>query len=383
VGGGVGVALAALLLLDVRLAGTGRGLYLLRHGWRWQIADDLYLGDETRFVVGVDVRRLEEEVSGGYSGPRPGLQCDWAVWDGTGWVRNLLPGGRELVTTFSRYVDPVGRHPEGLFIGGRPPPLPGNEGTRVLNQSGMAYYDGNRWFHVWCNANEALESEDGSRTLAIGDWEYLDGEVVLNNSQATELRSRHQAALAGTGLRMERRAAFLAGQPYLVLRVRIVNLGPFPFSFRYGYGDEPWLGEYGNSAGNVGWVDGGLVLVEADLDPTRHRYAGYVDSGNPLLGVSSEDFTHLANFIEWRPESAPSRVYFSNAMGAYPREGEGVPLQGNERALALEWQSIALQPGEAWETALAIGFAGRVLRGQLPVKPPVDFGAERNTHARP
>ncbi|MEW6489704.1 MAG: hypothetical protein AB1578_17565 [Thermodesulfobacteriota bacterium] len=377
----LGIGVAAVLLIDLRLEGTWRGLYLLRDGWGVEISDDLFLGDEGRFLFGLDVRRGAVAPPVGYDGPRPALVQEWVAWDGTGWVRNLLPGGREIVTTFSRYVDREGRHPTGLFIGGRPPPLPGNEGTRLLNQSGMAYYDGNRWYHVWCNANEALATADGSVTVQTVDWVYRESEVVSAGPGAVALRSLHVVDLAGAELEVERHALFRAGEPYVLLAISISNRGSEAVGVRYGYGDEPWLGEYGSSEGNVGWVEGRLVEYEEGIDPARHAFAGYFDYGNEAIG-SPHTFTNLANFVEWHPETRPSAVYFSNSVGQAPQEGPSVALAGNERAITLEWGPGDVVQGEPARIILAVGLAGDVHPGLLPSKPPVDFSPAEQALAR-
>lgn len=376
-GAAVAVLAVVAAVVDVRVTGTGRGLYLLREGWRWTLADDLLLGNENRFVFGVDLRWSAEDVHSSYRGPRPALLHEWFSWDGTGWVRNLLPGAAELVTTFSRYVDRDGRHPQGLFIGGRPPLLPGNEGTRLLNQSGMAYYDGNRWSHVWCNANEAVATADGAVTVQTVDWQYEEGGVVAAGPNVVVLRSLHLLELSGSPLEVERHAVFRAGEPYVLLAISITNLGSDPVGLRYGYGDEPWLGEYGSSEGNVGWVEDRLVQYEEEVDPAVHSFVGYFDYGNEAIG-SPHTFTNLANFVEWHPETPPRAAYFSNAVGQLPREGSHTPLAGRERAITLEWGPGELGPSQKARILLAVGLAGYVHSGFVPSKPPVDFSpAER------
>ncbi len=377
VGAGAAVGLAALALVDVRVTGTWRGLYLLGGDLGWEVADDLFLGDESRFVFGVDVRRRAEDGLGGYGGPRPILVHDWAAWDGTGWVRNLLPGGREIVTTFSRFVDAEGRHPQGLFIGGRPPLLPGNEGTRVLNQSGMAYYDGVRWFHVWCNANEAIGNEEGDLSVPGVEWSYEGGEVLVSGTDVLVLRSEHLVHLGDGELAVVREAFFRAGEPYVLLEIVVANPGTEPVTFRYGYGDDPWLGDYGSSGGNVGWVEGRTVLYEEWVDPTVATFAGYFDYGNEAIGAP-HSFTNLANFLEWHPETRPSAAYFSNSVGSQPADGQPVPLAGGERAITLEWGPGALAPGAATRILLAVGLASPGSSVGLPRKPAVDWSlAER------
>jgi len=68
--------------------------------------------------------------------------------------------------------------------------------------------------------------------------------------------------------------------------------------FIYVYGDEPWLGNYGSSAGDVGWVADGLVLHEGAIDVNKYNFLGFYDYGNDVI-VELHNFTGMANFIEW------------------------------------------------------------------------------------
>jgi hypothetical protein len=376
-----------IALVDFDLTGSGDGLYLFRKGWQWKVSDGILLGDESRFVFGLDVRRSAVDVDREEGGERPRLVYDWIWWDGTGYVRNLLPGGREIVTTFSRWVNEEGRHPSGLFVGGRPPLLPGNEASRTLNRSGMAYYDGRRWLHVWCNANEAIGIGAEGVVIQIFDWDHVESGILVGSPREVRLRSVHRVAgpwgdvsrsargsSESVSLDVVRHATFRAGEPYFVLTMSVTNAGNHEVEFRYGYGDEPWLGDYGSSEGNVGWVDGRLVYHEEEIDPSQHRFAGYYDFGNEMVSAR-HDFTEIANFVEWHPDTPPRRVYFSNGVGQSPDLAKQVPLGGNERALTLEWGPVALAPGETAHVSLALGLGETGEAPGVPRKPPVTFEA--------
>ena len=361
----------AVVFVDVDLKGSWEGLYVVRRGSEFAVTNELLLGNESRVIVGVDGPSPVGNPSVTPEGDRPRLVSELDPQEGSGWVRNLLPGGREWVVTFSRYVDPQGKTPRGLFVGGRPPRLPGNEDTRLLNRSGMAYFDGVRWFHVWCNANEALGTPMGELVIQTVDWEYLGSQVAEGDPRHLIWTSRHRAQLPEGPILVERFAFVRAGDPYLVLAVLLTNEGPTDVHFRYWYGDEPWLGDYGSSQGNVGWTAEGLILHESWVDTGRTPFVGYFDYGNEAIGAP-HTFSNMANFLEWHPTTRPNWAYFSNVLAHPPEVGPAVPLHGTERAITLEWGPGVLASQETAYVILAIGLALPGPEG-FPEKPRVSF----------
>jgi hypothetical protein len=156
---------------------------------------------------------------------------------------------------------------------------------------------------------------------------------------------------------MERYAYFKAGKTYFRLGVNLMNVGDVPVRIAFAYGDEPWVGKFGSSDGNLGWTEEGIVGVVANVDTRANRWGGILDAKSGL-----------ANFLSWEG-SRPDVVFFGNHPGT-PRPTEmGSALTGNEISIGLEWRDRVLQPGETLPIRLTIGVASPGPVG-VPTPPP-------------
>lgn len=349
----VSLALAGVLAAATRVtfAGHWYGLFLLRgkDGPTLELKDDLVLGDGSRLLVGLQfaaVRRLLGRAAA--SGTR--LELDWDEREGSGMVTNHLADGTELITLFSRYTDSQGNQPHGLFVGGALPEIAADPASQ--SESGMTLHDSRGWTHIWCNVNEAMEV--GDELTFPGQWRFLGSRVHIRDPQRAVLESSHEVVgRGGARLRVDRFAYFKAGEPWFKLGIRVTNVGEAPARYSYIYGDEPWVGEFGSGAGNVGWVTSGLVGNEAVLDTHQHRWAGIYD-----------EKSGAADFLAWVGDDVPDDAYFSNTAG--PPAGRE-PLTSNEVFIAVEWLSRTVRPGESRNMLLAVGMGERTARGpRLP-----------------
>jgi hypothetical protein len=353
--GALGVLAFALALTRVEVSGAWYGLYLL-HGAGaapLELADDLLLGEGNRVIAGVSFSRVREVTQSGdrLRGGDAWLESEWDAALGRGIVRNHLADGTELVTLLSRYHnggdDGEDRH--GVFLGGSIPDVALD--VSLQNQSGMAYRDRQgRWFHIWCNANEAIWDVARGREIDTWEYRYVDSHVVVHDARRVVIESEHEVFVSGVPLRMNRVAQFTAGAPYVLLGVTLENVGASPVRFMFLYGDEPWVGDFGVSAGNLGWTSDGVFADEARIDHVSHRWAGIVDTKSGK-----------ANFLAWLGKELPTLVYVSNAVGKIV---PGVPLASDEIFIGTEWH-WELAPGDSRHLLLAIGMAGRDPAGRL------------------
>lgn len=370
--GSTGVA-ALILLLDFSFSRDFEGIYLLRSatGKGVALSNTLYLGEEERYLWGIDL--LVRPVMIGNVAPSPLLTLDWNESAGVGYLRNDLGDGTTLVTNFSRYLDSDGRHTRGLFVGGALPAVVRRENQSTQNASGMTWFDGTDWNHIWCNTNEGIGSTVSQASAAPSDWTFLDSRIVEQSAERVIVNSRHLVTLDGVPLRIEREVEAVAGRPYLQLEIKVSNVGTRPAAYFYYYGDEPWLGDFGSSAGDIGWLPDRLVLHEDTVDPLRYSYAGMADDGNDLLG-EGHNFQHVANFIEWFGPDRPNAVFFANQYFGIKHDPRlRVPLFGNSRSLGMYWGPRNLAPGESRLMTLAIGMAQREFNSVIPKKPPVEL----------
>jgi len=345
-------------LTEVNVVGHWQGLFLLRgrSGPRLELKDDLFLGDGSRVIASLSFSRARRLLAGGAGAEagKPWLELDWDEAGGGGIVRNHLPDGTELVTLFGRYEDSQSRTPQGLFVGGAIPDVAADEAR--ANQSGMAHRDSRGWHHVWCNVNEAIFDVVRRQLSYPSAWKLLGTRVLIGDRDRLVIESSHELAISGGPIRMDRFAYFRAGKPWFKLGIQITNTGDDPIHYAYTYGDEPWVGDFGSAAGNVGWTAEGYVRTEEAIDPVANRWAGVLD----------ED-SGVANFIAWVGGDLPDLVYLANAPGALAR-GARAPLDSNEIFLGLEWSPRILGPGESRSMLLSLGLA-EIGRTGLPAIP--------------
>ncbi len=373
------LSLGAVSAVDVTLTGNYEGVFLLkgRQGALLELKDDVFLNEGQRYIVGIDLEKIKQLMhSQAHASTQnaPHLYFEWNEKNGDGIVKNHLPGGRQLFTSFGRFIDNNGLKVSGLFVGGGLPSASREEAGSRLNETGMAYFNGVRWLHIWCTANEAMSSFSSFTPSYPSSWKFLGSRVLHEGEESLVLQSSHGIMNENEPLRMDRYAHFKAGETYFFLEIVIKNIGKKPTTFFYLYGDEPWLGEYGSSAGNVGWAEDGMHRFEGYLDAGKNHYAGFYDYGNDAVN-EPHTFTRAANFIEWFGSERPS-VYFANDVMFVPQKGRGAPLSSNERFLGLNWGPKTLEPNQSVTYILAVGMAGHDDRTDLPVIPeinPVNF----------
>lgn len=367
--------LLAVLGVNFNITGHFEGIYLLRdkQPGKYDVTDHLYVGEGQQLIYGatfkpelfnflsVIVPNHKEDVAH--------LHVDWSPKDGSGYVANHLPDGTRLVTYFGRYLD-EGKEVHGLFVGGG---LPDTVATNInynMNNSGMTYYNGKTWYHIWCSVNEGIDFDEPGEPLTPASWAFRGSKVVSISDSNVVIESSHEARQNSSRVRIERRVSFTAGEPYFNLVIWIKNIGIAPVYYHYVYGDEPWVGYYGTSLGDVGWVNDRIITHEEVIDSSKYSYAGMADLGNRAIGEQPV-YTNLANFIEWTGEQRP-KVYFSNDSGSPERHPVKTPLDSNERFIGLQWDK-SLLPGDTQTIRLNIGMAAFNQKTGIPVKPPTTW----------
>jgi len=207
--------------------------------------------------------------------------------------------------------------------------------------------------------------------LYPSDWEFLGSKVLFSTKSEIVLKSSHRAQLDGVPVNIDRYLFFNVNNRFVTLAIRIKNIGDKPTGYYYVYGDEPWLGDYGTSKGNVGWSEGKLFHYAGIVDPNANSTAGMADLGNPLSPYEQgRNFSGLANFISWIGMVRPSMVYFANKEGDPHDEKERIPLDSPiNRVIFCQWGPVRLPPQESTTIILAIGMAERDKITGMPVQP--------------
>ena len=336
-----------------------------------EIGDDLFPEESHRLLWGRALGHLKNVESNGACGPsnKPCISYEWNTKSGRGFIKSAYPDGRKIVFNLGRFLDSDKLPVSGLFMGGGLPP--GDPDFKLFdkNETGMAYYDGHRYFHIWCNVNEGI-LDAANVPIYPSQWKYVSSKVLESSVNDLTIVSRHVVLVNKVPVAVERFLFYQNGDPYVTFVTKLRNTGTTPTMFTYLYGDEPWLGDYGSSAGNVGWLEDRLVLTETEIDTRRYSYAGMFDYGNPLAGESHDFYSKKANFIEWRPESRPDSGYFSNQIGQYAAAEQKVPLASlSDRVIILQWGPRILYPGQTYSFTISVGMAGNDPKTGLPVKP--------------
>lgn len=328
------IALGILLLIIL-----SSGLFSMLFVYRIQSPErQIKIIDNLIFIVG-DIPPFNILLEGIASASNtPLIEPKYDIEKGKGFVLQKMPDGKRFLINFSLFSGD-GIEPKGLFIGGSPESLP-------LEASGISYFDGTRWRHLWCTANEGI-SASGGEVIQVPNWKYISGDLERTFSHI-RLSSKHEVIISGQPILIERTAYVQAGESLLTLSISIKNTGMKPIVFDYAYGDEPWVGEYGNSLGDIGWYEGGVVKYEMHL-PKNTTYAGFINKGNDAIGEGQYDGT--LNFISWQPEAV--EVYFSND---FHKVEPSVPLKDREnRILNIVWKAQSLMPTETKTYRFQIG----------------------------
>lgn len=378
------VALLALVFPLVFFCATTRfdfgsqidGIYLLKggKGHLFELKDNILPGEYHRLIGKVEFEALysrwrsEKNADKG----KPYLKYQWHEKDGRGYFITFFPDGSKFLACFGRFIDDGNKPVKGLFVGGGLPYSHYEEDSELkMNETGVAFYNSREWHHLWCNANEAIFPASDQRTsISPGSWEFLGSRVVFASQYQLIIKSSHQVRLDTVPVRIDRFLIYHADNRFFTLAIRLTNIGNSPASYCYAYGDEPWVGEFGTAAGNVGWARDRLYYYESHIDLTKNFYAGMYDIGNPVIRENRDGFTGLANFIEWQGGVLPDLAYFSNRFGVEPSDGASIPLADkSNRAMALKWASRQIQPGQSEQMVLTIGMADKDPATGFPRKP--------------
>lgn len=335
-----------------------------------EIKRDLFFEDADRLLFMFDANQMLNYLMRGLAiaKGKPVLELSWNSGSGVGDIKQFRSDGTMISLSFSRFKADSGEQ-HGLFLGGD---LPYGDGSRSRNRnnSGFGYYDGTSWSHIWCASNEGLHIARTNQSVLPPMWKYSGSRVIKNTQEEIILESEHEVDIDGTRIKMTRDVALRAEEDYFLMRIRITNPNYNPFTYSYAYGDEPWVGNYGTSDGDVGWYDRGVIQYEKFISPLQHKYAGYWDYGNEAAG-EKHLYTGSANFIEWISPT-PSYVFFSNTLDDCCKELS--PLSSkNNRVLNIVWFNQTLMPGESRDHIFAVGMAKVDPATGFPKKPAINL----------
>ncbi len=354
------------------------GLFVLRgeNGQWFELNGDLVPEDAPRLIWAMPLYPFKKVVEGSKCSDKSQACIDfrWNKQRGRGFIKNTWPDGSKLVINLGRFKDSNGKYPSGIFIGGGLPPADPDYRFLDNDATGMTYFDGQRWHHVWCNSNEGLISPSQPNMPSYpSDWTLKSSWVRENNGRDLTIESNHSLTLNGVPMDAKRMLFYTTGNSYVILSTVFTNRGKVSLPLTYMYGDEPWIGEFGSSAGDIGWTGKELILTEREINTTKYSYFGMFDYGNELAGEEHR-YSGIANFIEWDKDSKPNKAYISNFSGGILNPDKIVPLVSpSNRFIGLQYGPYILQPGASFGFTLAVGMAGRNQKNGLPIKPTTEL----------
>lgn len=109
-------------------------------------------------------------------------------------------------------------------MGGEHPHNLKNEIPDALNDTGIAYFDGNRWYHIWYSANEGFAARaDFSFRIPPSLWEFQCNKILKDTSNELIIKSAHIVRFDNYKMNIDKYAIFKAGEPYFILIIRFKN----------------------------------------------------------------------------------------------------------------------------------------------------------------
>ena len=302
----------------------------------------------------------------------PALKVGWDPATGKGDVVHRLAGGDRMRTCFHcGYAGYTG----GLVIG-------------AFNGSGLGLYPqrpirGFKRINVFCAQDESIWDRAEKAEYSYG-WsenfgkkgkgkrlEYVRGRIVEGGPERVVLQSEN----AGGCYRATKVAHTRKGATWWILATRITNRCDHAIRFDFFTGDDPWIGLYKSSDGDVGWISQGLVRHEQALGAGEFVVGGLYDLGNEALGQEEGSFSGQANFFLLDPAlPLPDLAAFANSFAHHAEDVDETRALDNKTltALNLGWLDRTLAPGKGLTVALALGLARTGdTPGQLPEAPEI------------
>ncbi len=305
--------------------------------------------------------------------PTERLELGWDPKTGKGDLRSFLASGDVLRVCFHCGFK---GYTGGLVVGS-------------YNGSGFGFYPrrpirGFRAVNVFCAQDESIWDRDESVEYSYG-WsenfgkgddgkrlEYVRGRVIEQGPERVVLQSENQ----GGCYRVTKLATMERGARHLVIATRVSNRCDRPLRFDLWSGDDPWLGTYASSDGDVGWIPGELIRHGRVLRLGAFSEGGFYDLGNSALGQRETGFSNQADVFLLDPAAAlPDLALFANRFAHAASEVDPSRPLDNKGMIALNlgWLARELAPGEGLTVAFALGLAETGEPGSIPRAPPVSL----------
>lgn len=287
--------------------------------------------------------------------------------------------------------------------------FPGYTGGLVIgnyNGSGFEWIPsipirGYHSLNIFCAQDESIWDRSSNKEYTFG-WsenfgtgedgerlEYVSGAIEELVSERVVLRSKNR----GGCYEVDKRLMWKQGATYVLIGTRVRNICNEAVQFDFWTGDDPWIGKYRSSEGDVGYANGMLVRFETKLESATFQFGGVYDLGNIESGEREGTFTGAANFIMPRPTlnlgghgslaapfapnstfPQPDNVYIANRFAHADAEIQPQKPLDNKSMLALNlgWKSVSLTPQETVSFGYALGMAQSTGTAEVPLAPEIN-----------
>jgi hypothetical protein len=222
---------------------------------------------------------------------------------------------------------------------------------------------------IWDLADEAEYTYGWSENFGDGRdgkrLAYVAGRVLASDEHEVVLSSTN----AGGCYEVHKTAYTKEDWNAWIIATQVRNRCAHPVRFNFFSGDDPWLGHYASSDGDVGYTPDGILRRERSFVAGDFVAGGLYDLGNSELGQNEAGFSNQANYFALDPGlRLPDFAAFANRFAHTPDEVDrNRPLDNKTMtALNLGWRNLALAPGESFHTAMALGLAVTGIPGDIP-----------------
>lgn len=273
----------------------------------------------------------------------------------------------------------------GLSIGG-------------FNSPGFMYVPakpirGFNFLNIWCAFDDTIFEIKTEKKYNFG-WSqnygerakgerliYTEGRIYKISKDKIVLKSVNE----GGCFKVSRFVEWNSGDRFLIFTQTIENRCHEKVEFDYWIGEDPWIGTYKSSEGDVGWVmmkdESGvkseIIRNEYGIDGKDFVCGGLYDLGNRFRGEGEGGFSNQANFIRISPfVKHPTAVYWANSFAHEESDIDSNRPLDNKTIIAMNigWKGISLEGGGKFLLGWALGVAGEPEKtGNPPICPEIPY----------
>lgn len=233
---------------------------------------------------------------------------------------------------------------------------------------------------IWCAQDESIWDHERQVEFSPGWSEnfghgpdgrpltFQGGRIIKKGAESVILASMNSALPYEVNKWMS-----IHSDGMMLVRTQIRNISHTDVIFDFWSGDDPWVGDYGTSRGDVGWENRRWIKREQKINMALSRCVGIADL--------QEGKWDTANYMCLSAASPlPTATYFANRFAHADTDISAGTLLDSETMTAFNmgWQNISLAPNESFEISYALGAVpNRTVQKEATVPSPPEIPAKR------